>query len=482
MRSQGVRRLIVLATVLLWVGGLVVSTGCSKRSSRTIRLGADCISITPSSGPTSGGTIVTITGRDFDAGAVVFFGASEAIAVVVDQNGKGITCESPPGAPGPVDVIVWNPDGRGCRFADGFIYAGSPPCPSPSTVDPAEGPVSGGTPVTLTGSNFIPPLSVRFGASDARNIVVLSATQLECLTPPGSGIVDVIVENASCSMTLPQAFLYYPAPAVGCTSDFTVSPRCVAEAGGDTVQILCDSGATFDPTTAVLLDGVAVYRTLVSPCEMTLVTPPLAQGNHSIEVHARWGSWLFGGALVVPECPSGGMAICGITPASGYRTGGDTITIVGCGFPPGVTTVRFDSILAPLVTWFDKYTLQVTTPPFGCPEVVDVTVSTQTPGQEVTLRRGFEFLPVPADPHLSALAPASGPFAGGQAVTLTGTGFAPGSIVHFESQIAQVLAVGPTQIDCLTPPGAAAGLVDVGVEDPSTGCRTVLECAYEYTP
>lgn len=75
-------------------------------------------------GSTNGNQAVTITGTGFvanDAGVnVVSFGPKVATAVVTDSD-TTITCITPGGVPGPVDVSVSNANGTGTRAA-GFTY------------------------------------------------------------------------------------------------------------------------------------------------------------------------------------------------------------------------------------------------------------------------------------------------------------------------------------------------------------------------
>lgn len=52
-------------------------------------------SVSPASGDVAGGTVVTITGQNFQAGATVDFGGRPATDVVVNEDGTTITCTSP---------------------------------------------------------------------------------------------------------------------------------------------------------------------------------------------------------------------------------------------------------------------------------------------------------------------------------------------------------------------------------------------------
>lgn len=77
-------------------------------------------SINPSTGPAIGGTPVTITGSGFQAGATVTFGGNPATVTSVTPS--QILATTPPHAPGPVDVVIINPDLEQGRLLGGFTY------------------------------------------------------------------------------------------------------------------------------------------------------------------------------------------------------------------------------------------------------------------------------------------------------------------------------------------------------------------------
>jgi hypothetical protein len=81
-------------------------------------------SISPSSGPATGGTVVTVTGANFASGATVDFGASAATGVTV-ASATSLTATSPAGT-GTVDVTVTTAGGTSTTSAaDRFSYVGS---------------------------------------------------------------------------------------------------------------------------------------------------------------------------------------------------------------------------------------------------------------------------------------------------------------------------------------------------------------------
>ena len=78
--------------------------------------------VSAASGPSTGGTSVTLTGRNFVSGATVTFGGSAATSVAV-EGANQITANTPSHAPGSVSVVVTNPDGQSTMLASGFTFS-----------------------------------------------------------------------------------------------------------------------------------------------------------------------------------------------------------------------------------------------------------------------------------------------------------------------------------------------------------------------
>lgn len=85
------------------------------------------------------------------------------------------------------------------------------PAPTIDAVVPSSGPVSGGTPISIYGSNFSNGANVKIGGVNATNIVVINSTKITCKTPPNSaGAKDVVVTNLNGQFgTLTNGFTYY---------------------------------------------------------------------------------------------------------------------------------------------------------------------------------------------------------------------------------------------------------------------------------
>ena len=80
----------------------------------------------PNSGTTGGGTVVTITGSGFQAGATVTFGGTPGVSVSV-ASATRLTVVTPPHAAGAVAVVVTNPGGGSATLSPGFFYYPPPP-------------------------------------------------------------------------------------------------------------------------------------------------------------------------------------------------------------------------------------------------------------------------------------------------------------------------------------------------------------------
>jgi len=143
--------------------------------------------VAPTSGPTSGGTRVTIIGDAFQAPVQVFFGAAEA--QVISVNFSQIIAMSPRASDttdngsgtvtGPVDIIVKNiGSGTSATLPGGFRYT---PKMQITTAGPTEGPFTGGTRIRIDGIGFDDPLAVVVAGVGAQ-VISVSGSQVIAIT------------------------------------------------------------------------------------------------------------------------------------------------------------------------------------------------------------------------------------------------------------------------------------------------------------
>ena len=399
-------------------------------------------SVSPSSGPTAGGTAVTITGTSFAAGATVKFGSTAASSVTV-VNSTTITATTPAGSLGAVAVMVTNSNGLSGTLASGFTYLAPP---TVTSVSPSSGTTAGGTAVTITGTNFAAGATVKFGSTAASSVTVVNSTTITATTPAGSvGAVTVTVTVGGQSGSLAGGYTYVVVPTVT-----SVSPNNGAAAGGTPVTI---TGTNFAAGATVTFGGVAATSVVVVTSTTITAITPAGSGvvTVTVTVSGQSGSLLNGFTYsVLPT-------VTGVSPSSGPTAGGTAVAISGSNFVAGAT-VTFGSTAATNVVVVSGTQITATTPA-GAAGAVTVTVT--NPGaQSGSLPNGFTYVVVPT---VTGVSPNNGPVAGGTAVTITGTNFASGASVNFGSAAASnVVVVSATQITATTPAGTA-GAVTVKV-------------------
>lgn len=83
------------------------------------------------------------------------------------------------------------------------------PTPSIGPIAPGSGAISGGTAVTLTGTNLNAASAVRFGSTPANGFTVDSETQITAIAPPGSTVGAVPVTVTTLAGTSNAALFNY---------------------------------------------------------------------------------------------------------------------------------------------------------------------------------------------------------------------------------------------------------------------------------
>jgi IPT/TIG domain/Abnormal spindle-like microcephaly-assoc'd, ASPM-SPD-2-Hydin/Fibronectin type III domain len=338
-------------------------------------------SVSPNSGTTAGGTAVTITGANFVTGATVTFGSAAATSVVV-VSGTQITATTPAGSAGAVLVTVSNPGGQSGALAGGFTYIAPP---TVTSVSPNNGPVAGGTAVTITGTNFATGATVTLGGTVATNVVVASSTTITATTPAHvAGAVTATVTNSNgLSGNLANGFTYVAPPTVT-----GVSPSSGTTAGGTAVTI---SGTNFATGAGVTFGSAAATNVVVvSSTTITATTPAGSAGAVAVTVTnpgSLSGSLASGYTYVVTP------TVTSVSPNNGPPAGGTSVTITGTNFASGAT-VTFGSAAATNVVVVSATQITATTPAGG--GVVTVTVTAN--GQSGTLANGFTYNGAPTAP------------------------------------------------------------------------------------
>lgn len=401
--------------------------------------------IAPSGGPTAGGTEITISGDGFLPGTTVDVGGNACTSVVVVSLTE-ITCTTPAGTSGPQDVVVTSTEGPGTT-PGGFLYAG---IPTITGISPAGGDVGGGTTVTIDGTDFFEGVTVDLGDNPCGTVVVVSPTQLTCVSTPGAhGLVDVVVTTTEGTATEADGFAYVYAPTIT-----EVGPRGGTIDGGTTITI---TGTNLYEGTTVNIGGNACLDVVVTPLtSLTCTTPAHAAGLVDFDLTTSEGEVSAANAFTYAAAPE----ITSVLPAGGPVEGGTTVSIVGDGFFSGMTVTIGDGSCDD-VTVVSPTQLTCTTP-VGALGAVDVTVTTSV--DSGTAADAFTYVSAPT---VSGTGPSGGPLAGGTTITVDGAGFVAGMTISVGGiECTNVTVISPTSATCQTPAGPA-GPADVVVTTPS---------------
>lgn len=407
--------------------------------------------VSPSVGTTSGGNSVTITGTNFTGATAVTFGGVAVQGFSVD-SATSITALTAGHAAGTVDVVVTTPSGSGTG-TNAFTYQGAV---TVTSVTPNSGPTSGGTNVTITGTNFTGATTAVFGAGLASNFVVVNSTTITATTPVRGGniggAVNVSVSSPSGGGTGTNLFTYIASPTVT-----SVGPNSGPAAGGTSITI---TGTDFTGATAVTIGGSAAAFSVVNATTITATTPAHAAGVVNISVTTAGGTGT-GTNLFTYTAPPTAPTVTAVSPNSGSTAGGTSVTVTGTNFT-GATTVTFGGTVATVFTVVNATTITATTPAHAA-AAVDVVVT--TPSGTGTGTSLFTY-GAPA-PTVTAVSPNSGTTAGGTSVTVTGTNFTGATALTFGGTAATAFTVVNATTITSTTPAHAAGAVAVAVTTPN---------------
>jgi uncharacterized repeat protein (TIGR02543 family) len=336
--------------VRVTTGGSQSATGAANVFTYTAAVAVSGIST--AFGPTTGGTVVEISGTNFTSSSTVVFGANAATDVSYNSTTGKLTATSPAGT-GTVNVRVTTSGTQSATAtANQFTYYAPPTITGLSR---STGPNAGGSSVIITGTNFTSASTVAFGSSNVSTFTINSTTQITATSPAGTGAVDVRVTNQGGTTADVSAdnFTYFPLPAVT-----SISPTSGTTSGATSVTI---TGQNFTGTTGVKFGTADATFTVDSSTQIT-ATAPAGSGEVNVTVITPGGTStvaLYGKFTYVSP-----PTLSSISPSSGMLTGGQDVIITGTGLNNLLTTggVLFGSIAAQTVSVIDSTQIRVVTP------------------------------------------------------------------------------------------------------------------------
>jgi hypothetical protein len=165
-------------------------------------------SLSDTSGPTAGGNTVVINGTGLTTASSVAFGGNSATPTVISDGQISVTVPAGSGA-GTVGVSVTTAGGTNNGLS--YTYADAPTITS---LTPTSGSTSGGTSVTITGTDLATTEGVTFDGNPAA-FAVINSTTVAAVTPAGTaGAVDVVVTTAGGSATSVGGYTYVAGPGI----------------------------------------------------------------------------------------------------------------------------------------------------------------------------------------------------------------------------------------------------------------------------
>jgi hypothetical protein len=446
----------ITATAPAGTGQVSVSVatpgGSATRSAAYTYVPAPVVTgVSPASGPVGGGTSVTITGTHLGTTSSVNFGGTAAAGLTVNST-TSVTVTTPAHVANPVDVVVNTAYGS-ATDANAFAYVGAPVV---TGIPQDTGSTTGGTSVTITGTDLTGTTSVDFGLT-AATVTANTATSVTVTTPAhAAGLVPVTVTTSYGATTDTNGFTYGTPPTVTSLSITTGST-----AGGTSVTI---TGTHLGATTSVNFGGTAATGlNVTSTTSATVTTPAHVANTVDVVVNTLFGSATDTNAFTYTAAPT----VSGVSPNAGLPAGGTSVTITGTGFT-GATAVNFGGTPATSFTVNSDASITAVSPA-GSAGTVDITVT--TPGGTSATSAADQFT-YETPPAITSLSPNAGLPAGGTSVTIAGTGFTGATNVDFGGSPATSFTVNSnTSITAVSPAGLA-GTVNVTIYTPAGASTT----------
>ena len=328
--------------------------------------------------------------------------------------------------------------------------------PTLSSINPNQGPVSGGTSVTLTGTQLTTATTVMFGSAAATSFTVVSDTSIVAVSPAGSGTVQVTVTTSG-GTSNGLSYTYRLAPALT-----SVAPSQGPASGGTSVVL---TGSHFTGATSVKFGTVAASSFFVaSDTQITATAPAETAVPANVTVTAVGGTSASNVYFYYIPAPT----LTSVAPSQGPASGGTTVVLTGSHFT-GATSVKFGTVAASSFSVTSDTQITATAPAEAAGSV-NVTVTTAG-----GISNTFTYFYLPA-PTLTTVLPGQGPSSGGTSVTLTGTQLTTATAVMFGSAPSTSYTVlSDSSIVAVAPAGT--GTVQVTV---TTGGGTSNGLAYTF--
>ena len=421
----------------------------ASNSSFVYHAAAQVVAVVPSTGPTRGGTNVSLSGRGLLPGSACSFGGRTAARALWLSHFE-IVCESPPRPSGArVVELTGGALGSSSSALGTFTYV--PPLEA-ARLEPMLGPVAGGTVVRVTGGPFPPgpQLLCRIGVGAPTAARWLSAAHVACVTrprPAGLAVVAVTGNGQDYSEAA-QRFEYVAAATV-----LALSPRHGPVGGGTLVAL---RGGPFSARAAALgrmlcrFDRSLSAARLVSGHVAECASPPHAAADVWVQLTMNGLDFTQDGARFSYRGPT----IRSVQPVLGPELGGTNVLLDLSQLPdPDTIHCRFGSSPPVPADVLNSSWIRCVSPQHSV-ERVQLRLFSRGHIAADPLQIGFEFH---ASLEVHRVVPSSGSSMGGEVVTVFAANlrFAIlGVRCSFDDVLVNARVVNASAVLCTAPPHA----------------------------
>ena len=379
--------------------------------------------------PTRGaiGTDVTIVGDNLSSATTVSFGGITTSEIVVLSD-TSIVAKVPTGADvGELAVVTMG----GATVADSPFSVVHPP--EISEFVPTIGAV--GTLVKVEGANFEEGIIVRFGDTEAVEILVSTATTLEAVVPIGATTGRISVSTVGGSASADTKFTVVQPPTIK-----SLVPR---EGGvGSTISI---AGSNFIDVTLVKLNEFSCGFAVKSSNMLLAEVPTLATNGH-ITIVTLAGTAVSEEEFTVLQAPSIRSFSPNAVPA------GSTVTINGDGFS-GATSVKLSGRDVAEYVVDSETKITATLGNYAVSGPITVTTAGGVASSDLSLH-------IISAPSIRRFLPASGGV--GSAITVLGANLIGVTAVTVGGVSAiEFTELSDTELSVIIPSGVSSGVISV---------------------
>jgi PKD repeat protein len=386
-------------------------------------------SIAPSTGPVSVSTPITIIGTNLigatNSGSSLYnvsIGGTAMTNMTVVSSTTIIGSTPANATAGAVNVVITTPNGT-ATGPNAYTYVAAPAFTS---ITPATGPLVGGTPITIIGTNLIGATNsgssiynVSIGGTAITNMTVVSSTTIIGSTlAHAAGAVNVVITTPNGTATGTGAYTYVAAPTFTSITPTTgpVSVSTPITIIGTNLIGATNSGSSIYN---VSIGGTALTNmTVVSSTTIIGSTPANATaGAVNVVITTPNGTATGPSAYTYVTAPT----FTSITPTYGPLSGSTPITIIGTnliGATNSGSSIYNVSIGGTAIT---NMTVVSSTTIIGstlahAAGAVNVVIT--TPNGTATGPNAYTYVTAPA---FTSITPATGPLVGGTPITIIGT-------------------------------------------------------------